>query len=123
MSQQFTLGPNLNSLAFLSEAETRSITAENPTGERGGGAKAIPDKDNPAYKLGKGWKVRPCLNLPAKSTTTIADIKGPGVIQHIWITVNSEAYRDCILRFYWDDEEIPSVEVPLGDFFVNCHGR
>ncbi|MEE8391673.1 MAG: hypothetical protein V3S14_12870 [Anaerolineae bacterium] len=39
---------NLGNLALLSDAETRSISAENPTGEKGGSAKAVPDKDNPA---------------------------------------------------------------------------
>ncbi|MDI3473230.1 MAG: hypothetical protein PWQ20_1858, partial [Thermotogaceae bacterium] len=107
----------------ISNAETRSISAENPTGEKGKGAMEVPmDPKHPAYNLGKGWKVRPCIDLKAGETTTLADIKGPGVIQHIWITVDTKAYRDCVLRFYWDDEETPSVEVPLGDFFVNCHG-
>ena len=32
-------------------------------------------------------------------------------------------YRDAIVRCYWDDEESPSVEVPLGDFFAIAHGR
>lgn len=110
-------------IPILSNHKTRSISAENPTGEVGGGAKEIPsDERHPAYYLGKGWKVRPCIDLPKGSTTVLADIKGPGVIQHIWMTVSEKAYRDCILRFYWDDEEYPSVEVPLGDFFVNGHG-
>jgi hypothetical protein len=43
-------------------------------------------------------------------------------VQHIWITVHPKAYRDTILRCYWDGEETPSVEVPLGDFFCNGHG-
>ena len=54
-------------------------------------------------------------------TTTLADIKGPGVVQHIWITVETKAYRDCVLRFYWDGEVNPSIEVPLGDFFATAH--
>ncbi|MCS6949434.1 MAG: glycoside hydrolase family 172 protein [Armatimonadota bacterium] len=115
-----TLG--LGGLPLLSEAETRSISAENPTGERGGGAKAEPDAGNPASMLGKGWKVRPCITLAAGTTTTLADIQGPGVIQHIWITVDVRAYRDTVLRMYWDGESAPSVEVPLGDFFCNGHG-
>jgi hypothetical protein len=53
--------------------------------------------------------------------TTLADIKGPGSITHIWITVDPKAYRDCVLRFYWDGEKTPSVEVPLGDFFACGH--
>ena len=50
---------------------------------------------------------------------------GPGVIQHIWITVtdrtsdrNRYILRDLVLRMYWDGEESPSVESPLGDFFL-----
>ena len=107
---------------LYSPAKTRSISAENPKGEVGGGAKEIPDQDNPASNLGKGWKVRPCITLPAGSTTVLADIDGPGIINHIWLTVTERAYRDCVLRFYWDDEASPSVEVPLGDFFANGHG-
>ena len=44
------------------------------------------------------------------------------MIQHIWITVSDVAYRNTILRFYWDGEADPSIEVPLGDFFANGHG-
>lgn len=109
-------------LPILSDAETRSISAENPTGEKGKGAMAIPDERNPASELGVGWKVRPCITLPANSITKLAEINGSGVIQHIWMTVDVRAYRSCILRFYWDDEETPSIEVPLGDFFCNGHG-
>lgn len=116
------LNLGLGSLPLLSNAKTRSISAENPNGEKGAGAREVPDSQNPAANLGKGWKVRPCITLGANTTTTLADIDGPGVIQHIWITVDPKAYRDCVLRFYWDDETEPSVEVPLGDFFANCHG-
>lgn len=112
----------LGSLPLLSKVKTRSISAENPKGEAGSGAKEIPDKDSPASKLGKGWKVRPCITLPKNSTTTLAEIKGPGIIQHIWITVDVKAYRDCVLRIFWDNEKSPSIEVPLGDFFANGHG-
>jgi hypothetical protein len=66
--------------------------------------------------------VRPCISINSGETVTLASIKGTGIIQHIWITTDPKAYRNCVLRFYWDDEENPSVEVPLGDFFVNLHG-
>jgi len=111
----------LGSLPLLSNAETRSISAENPNGARAGGAKAEPDENSAASMLGKGWKVRPCITLEPASTTCLADIEGPGVIQHIWITVDPKAYRDTILRFHWDGEVTPSIEVPLGDFFCNGH--
>ncbi|MFA0767696.1 MAG: hypothetical protein OXFUSZZB_001024 [Candidatus Fervidibacter sp.] len=117
---RFNLG--LGCLPLLLDAETRSISAENPTGEKGGGAKAEPMPDNPASELGRGWKVRPCITLKAGETVTLADIQGAGIIQHIWMTVSEKAYRTCILRMFWDDEETPSVEVPLGDFFCNGHG-
>jgi len=67
--------------------------------------------------------VRPCITLAAGETVTLAEIDGPGVVQHIWITVRETAYRNCILRMFWDGERTPSVEAPLGDFFANGHGR
>ncbi len=112
----------LGSLPALSDAETRSISAENPRGERGAGAQAVPGPENPASRLGVGWKVRPCITLQPGETVTLADIEGPGVIQHIWMTAAPETYRDAVLRFTWDDEETSSVETPLGDFFCNGHG-
>ncbi|MBN1900125.1 DUF2961 domain-containing protein [Candidatus Sumerlaeota bacterium] len=116
------LQTGLGGLPLLSDAETRSISAENPNGEKGGGAKVTPPKENhAAASLGQGWKCMPCIDLPAQSTTTLADIKGSGVIQHIWITCDPRLYRDAIIRFYWDNEKTPSIETPLGDFFCNGH--
>jgi len=112
----------LGSLPLLSNAKTRSISAENPRGEVAGGAREDPHGEGPASKLGKGWKVRPCITLPPESTTTLAEIDGPGIIQHIWITVSETALRSCVLRFYWDGEDTPSIETPLGDFFALGHG-
>lgn len=57
---------------------------------------------------------------------TIADISGPGLINHIWMTSGSDEPawpRRVLLRFFWDDMDIPSVEVPLGDFFGVGHGE
>lgn len=117
-----TFGLNLGNLPLLSKAVFRSISAENPKGEKGGGAKADPGGEGPARGLGVGWKVRPCITLKADETVTLAEIEGPGTIQHIWITVKEIAYRSCVLRIYWDGEETPSVECPLGDFFACGHG-
>ncbi len=122
MNTLFRLDLGLGSLPLLSEAEVRSISAENPTGEKGGGARATPGEDSPASKLGPGWKVRPYITLEPGVATTLTDVAGPGIIQHIWLTVDPIAYRDTVLRFYWDEEQSPSVEVPLGDFFCNGHG-
>ncbi len=112
----------LGMLPIISTAQTRSICAENPTGKKGGGPRTVPfPLDDPA-NLAKGWKEHPCLApLTAGQTTLLADIDGPGVIQHIWMAVAPETHRNCILRMYWDGEETPSVEVPLGDFFVQGH--
>ena len=112
----------LDSISRVTDAETRSISAENPDGAKGGGAKADPNDAGPAKVLGTGWKVRPWIPVPMGQTVTLADIEGPGTIQHIWLTCDPKAYRSCILRMYWDGEESPSVEVPLGDFFANGHG-
>ena len=114
-------GFGLSDLPFLSDARSRSICAENPAGKPGGGAREELLPDSASSRLGKGWKCRPCIDLDAGSITTLADIRGPGSITHIWITVTESAYRNCILRIFWDDEETPSVEVPLGDFFANGH--
>ena len=114
----------LSNVPFLVDGVTRSISPENPRGEKGAGAREIPPPGRgPAAHLGKGWKVRPCVTMPAGSTLTLAEIDGPGVIQHIWITVDPRAYRDSILRMYWDGEASPSVETPLGDFFCNGWGE
>ena len=111
---------DLRSLALLSDAETRSICAENPKGQKGAAATAV-------NHLGEGWKGRPCITLKKGATETLADIPGPGTIQHIWFTVSDRGprgatvLRDLVLRFYWDGEGGPSIEAPLGDFFANGH--
>ncbi|MBF9016567.1 DUF2961 domain-containing protein [Oceanispirochaeta sp. M2] len=74
---------------------------------------------NPAGKLGKGWKISPSIVIPSGETFTLADIQSSGIIRHIWITTLEEELRSYIIRFYWDDNETPSVECPLGDFFAS----
>ena len=57
--------------------------------------------------------------------TTIARLAGPGKIAHIWMTPNSMDIRHpraLVLRIYWDGSDVPSVEVPLGDFFAVGNG-
>jgi hypothetical protein len=112
----------MGQLYMLPQEEFRSISAENPDGAKGGGASAEPGEGNAASLLGKTWKVRPCITVKAGETVTLADIKGPGIIRHIWITVDPKAYRTFILRIFWDGEKTPSVETPLGDFFCCPHG-
>ncbi len=59
------------------------------------------------------------------ATLVLAEMDGPGEITHFWNTVSSPDPfygRSLVLRFYWDGQEYPSVEVPLGDFFGMGHG-
>lgn len=110
----------LEELMFGKKAETRSICAENPDGAKGGGARAeVEGAEHAARELGKGWKVRPCLSVEPHSTVTLANIEDMGVIRHIWMTCDPDTWRTFVLRFYWDNEETPSIEVPMGDFFCN----
>lgn len=119
------LDMNMGNLYRLSDARTRSISPENFTGEKGKGGMARPeDKDKPntanafnaARDLGQGWKVNPYVRIGPGETFTMAEIEGPGAIQHIWMTPTGK-WRFSIIRFYWDDETEPSVECPVGDFY------
>ena len=117
------LGVHLGNVSRLSNAESRSISAENKTGERGRGGMATEGTGaNSARELGRGWKVSPSIDLDGSSTVTLAEIDGPGAIQHIWLTVHPTKWRSLVLRCYWDGEQAPSVETPLGDFFCNGWG-
>lgn len=117
---------NMSNLSLLSDAKTRSISPENFSGNKGKGGMADPKSDSgkrnvanaaPAARdLGKGWKVNPFIEIRENETITIAEMTGPGAIQHIWMTPTGN-WRFSIIRFYWDDETTPSVEVPVGDFF------
>ena len=64
------------------------------------------------------------ISVQPGETATLAEIDGPGRINHIYFTVSGVyrlEYRWAVLRMYWDGEETPSVEVPLGDFFCVSH--
>jgi len=97
---------------------SRSVSFENPTGAPGEGGKA-------ASKLGVGRKGRPMRNVPPGATVTLCDIAGPGTIRHIWLTTRGVPVnlRSLVLRAYWDGQEHPSIECPVGDFFGFAHGK
>ncbi len=63
--------------------------------------------------------------IPSKQKRTYAQLDGPGCIRHIWVAMrpNENANRQVILRFYFDDEPVPHVEAPVGDFFGVMHGK
>jgi hypothetical protein len=121
MLQNNGLGFSLSTAPLMTNGKTRSISAENPKGEVGGGGKE-------ASNLGIARKGRPCITLPQGETVTLMGVNGTGILQHFWITVTDRTekgyfvLRDLVLRMYWDDEETPSVEAPLGDFFCNGFG-
>jgi len=117
------LGMHMGNLWRLSKAQTRSISPENFTGGKGMGGMATEGTGKiPARELGIGWKVSPSIDLEPGETFVLADIKGSGAIQHIWMTATG-VWRNSILRIYWDDSEIPSVECPVGDFFACGWGQ
>ncbi len=109
---------NMGSLPRLSHAKTRSISPENFTGEKGKAGMATEGTGaRAARELGQGWKVSPSVRIEAGQTFTMADVRGMGAIQHIWMTPTGNN-RLTIFRIYWDGEEEPSVECPVGDFFA-----
>ncbi len=113
----------LADLSRLSRAKSRSISPENFTGAKGGGGQAVNGTGAKAARdLGKGWKVSPSVRIDAGQTFTLAEISGPGAIQHIWMTPTGH-WRFSILRVYWDGEADPSIEVPVGDFFASGWGK
>lgn len=95
--------------------EARAATFENPTGARGAGGTAH-----------GGRKGAPNRRLEAGETVVLADVEGPGVIRHIWMTflpAPPERMRSMVLRVFYDGTDEPSVSVPCLDFFGVAHGR
>ena len=113
---------DMSTLYQVTDVKSRSISAENFTGEPGKGGMCPLEEgvaSSAARDLGTGWKVNPYIFIEPESTFEIANIDGPGIIRHIWMTPQHR-WRDTILRIYWDGQENPSVECPIGDFF--CMG-
>ena len=95
--------------------ESRSISFENPTGARGAGGKAHGGRKGAPNKL-----------LDPGEKVTLADIKGPGTIRHIWMTfppMPPELMRAVWMEVYYDGGDEPSVSVPCLDFFGLPNGR
>ncbi len=123
MSQFNGLNMNMGNLSRLSKAETRSISPENFDGAKGRGGMATEGTGaSCARDLGQSWKISPSIAIKAGETFTLADIKGEGAIQQIWMTPTGN-WRYSIIRIYWDDQENPSVECPVGDFFGMGWGK
>ncbi|BDT92123.1 glycoside hydrolase family 172 protein [Nocardia sputorum] len=108
----------------LDGTRTRSVSAENPTGAPGAGARATDGTGAHAARLlGPGWKVSPSIALAHGETATLADVSGPGVFRHFWLTTERSVLRGLTLRMTWDDAPAPAIESPLGDFFCNGWGE
>lgn len=97
---------------------SRSVSFENPTGAPGAGGTV-------AGPLGVGRKGAPARMIASGETVTLMDVTGPGTIRHVWLTTAPLAavMRSTVVRAYWDGQEHPSIEAPLGDLFGFAHGR
>lgn len=114
---------NLNNISVLDNAESRSISPENFSGEKGkAGMATTGTGENCARDLGKGWKISPSVRIGAHETFELANISGSGNIEHIWMTPTGN-WRFSVLRIFWDEQEHPSVECPVGDFFASGWGK
>lgn len=117
------LGMHMGNLARLSDGQTRSISPENFSGEKGRGGMATDGTGARAARdLGRGWKLSPSVRIGAGETFELASIDGPGAIQQIWMTPTGN-WRYSILCFYWDGQAQPSIECPVGDFFASGWGQ
>jgi len=97
---------------------SRSISFESPTGAPGRAGKA-------ASNLGVGRKGSPSRSMKPGDALQLCDIEGPGTIRHIWVTTRGEPQnlRSLVIRAWWDDQDHPSIECPLGDFMGMAHGK
>jgi hypothetical protein len=87
------------------------VSFENRTGEKGA-----------AGQSNQGAKGHPSDQILAGDSCELLNIRGAGIIQRIWMTVNDrspEMLRGLWLKMYWDDAPEPAVSAPLGDFFCN----
>jgi hypothetical protein len=94
---------------FDEKAEPRWVSFENITGEKGAGG-----KEN------SGAKGHACDSIAAGATKVLLNMKGPGIINRMWITISDRSpqmLRSLVLKIYWDNQEKPAVSVPFGDFF------
>ena len=99
------LGMGMGTLSRLSHAKTRSISPENFTGEKGKGGMATEGTGAEAARdLGQGWKISPSVRIKPSRRSRSARSRGPGAIQHIWMTPTGN-WRYSILRIYWDGED------------------
>jgi hypothetical protein len=98
-----------NLYTYTAGFEPRWVSFENITGAKGSGG-----MEN------AGAKGHACDSISAGATKVLLDMKGPGIINRMWITISDrspEMLRSLVLNIFWDNEEKPAVSVPFGDFF------
>lgn len=111
----------LGGMSVLTGGRSRAVSPENPTGGKGAGGAAVEGAGaSAAAGLGPGWKVSPSIEIPAGQAATLADLAGPAVIRHVWLTTHPGHWRSLVLRAWWDDADPPAIAAPVGDFF--CQG-
>ncbi|HZG45849.1 MAG TPA: glycoside hydrolase family 172 protein [Allosphingosinicella sp.] len=91
------------------------VSPENPTGAPGAGG-----REN------RGGKGHAFETIPLGGSHVLADIKGAGIIDRMWMTIEDrspEALRGLRLEIFWDGARTPAVSVPLGDFFLHGAGQ
>ena len=90
--------------------QTRWVSPENPAAGKGLGGVA-----------NKGAKGSAFFTLKAGEKLVLADIKGAGIINRMWLSgtipITEEQRRMIRIDMYWDGEEKPAVSAPIGDFF------
>ena len=109
------IDPTVNPAVIDPTLDSRATSFENPTGERGAGG-----------QVHHGRKGAPNRRLEPGERVVLADIEGPGVIRHIWMTflpTRPERMRSLQLEVFYDGATEPSISVPCLDFFGLPHGR
>lgn len=109
-------------------ARTTAATALAPLLQHAGALAQSPGPSlNAGLRLPSKYRYERVLDIysaAANRKYVLADLQGPGCIRHMWIcpsrTLGSN--RTMIFRIYWDGEEHPSVEAPIGDFFGVFYG-
>ncbi len=126
---------DLSDLAKPISGRSRRSTSTMRVGEvrRGSGEKKIDPKADPRGDLDESSNYDN-FTVPAGATHVLLDEKGPGTITHIWLTFlgpepqdwakkGAANHQEMLLRIYWDGNERPAVEAPVGDFFANAFGK
>ena len=95
--------------------ESRAVTFENPTGDRGAGGRAH-----------GGRKGAPNRFFRSGERIVLADLEGPGTLRHFWLTIppmQPDRMRAVRIEVFYDDRAEPSICVPMPDFFGVPLGR